>query len=46
MVGRGYLVHTSASRHGVPGLNPIAARKSYEVYPGLGILQQRITFLQ
>ena len=29
----GYLVRTSASRPGVPGLNPIAAPKSYEVYP-------------
>ena len=30
---RGYLVCTSASRPGVPGSNPIAAPKSYEVYP-------------
>ena len=30
---RGYLVRTSASRQGVPGLNPTAAPKSYEVYP-------------
>ena len=30
---RGYLVPTSASRPGVPGSNPIAAPKSYEVYP-------------
>jgi hypothetical protein len=43
---RGYLVRTSASRQGVPGSNPIAARKSYEVYPGLGILLQRIAVLQ
>ena len=35
---RGYLVRTSASRPGVPGSNPIAAPKSYEVYPDLGIL--------
>ena len=27
------MVHTSASRPGVPGSNPIAAPKSYEVYP-------------
>ena len=31
--GRGYLVRTSASRLGVPGSNPIASPKSYEVYP-------------
>ena len=30
---RGYLVRTLASRPGVPGSNPIAAPKSYEVYP-------------
>ena len=42
----GYLVRTLASCPGVPGSNPIAARKSYEVYPGLGILQQRIAVLQ
>ena len=35
----GYVVSTSAFRQGVPGSNPIAARKSFEVYPGLGILQ-------
>ena len=35
---RGYLVRTSASCPGVPGSNPIAAPKSYEVYPDLGIL--------
>ena len=35
----GYVVRTSASRQGDPGSNPIAARKSCEVYPGLGILQ-------
>ena len=35
----GYVVSTSAFRQGVPGSNPIAARKSCEVYPGLGILQ-------
>ena len=29
----GYLVCTSASRPRVPGSNPIAALKSYEVYP-------------
>ena len=34
----GYLVRTSASRPRVPGSNPIAAPKSCEVYPGLGIL--------
>ena len=34
-----YLVCTSAFRQGVLGSNPIAARKSREVYPGLGILQ-------
>ena len=38
MSERGYLVRTSASRPGVPGSNPIAASKSCEVYPGLGIL--------
>ena len=32
----GYLIPTSASRQGVPGSNTIAARKSCEVYPGLG----------
>ena len=42
----GYLVHTSASRQGVLGLNPIAARKSYKVYPGLGILQKWVAVLQ
>ena len=36
---RGYLVPTLASRLGVPGSNPMAALKSCEVYPGLGILQ-------
>ena len=36
---RGFLVHTSAFHQGVLGSNPIAARKSCEVYPGLGILQ-------
>ena len=41
-VKRGYLVRTSASRPGVPGSNPIAALKSYEVYPGLGILHLKI----
>ena len=35
----GYVVRTSASHRGDPGSNPIAARKSCEVYPGLGILQ-------
>ena len=35
----GYVVSTSAFRQGVPGSNPIEARKSCEVYPGLGILQ-------
>ena len=35
----GYVVSTSAFRQGDPGSNPIAARKSCEVYPGLGILQ-------
>ena len=35
----GYVVCTSASRQGDPGSNPIAAWKSCEVYPGLGILQ-------
>ena len=30
---RGYMVRTLASRPGVPGSNPIAAPKSYEVYP-------------
>ena len=35
---RGYLVRTLASCPGVPGSNPIAAPKSYEVYPDLGIL--------
>ena len=35
----GYVVGTSAFRQGDPGSNPIAARKSCEVYPGLGILQ-------
>ena len=35
----GYVVRTSASRQGDPGSNPIAAWKSCEVYPGLGILQ-------
>ena len=35
----GYVVGTSASHRGDPGSNPIAARKSCEVYPGLGILQ-------
>ena len=39
---RGYLVCTSASRLGVPGSNPIAAPKSYKVYPGLGILHLKI----
>ena len=29
----GYLVHTLASRPGVPGSNPIAAPKPCEVYP-------------
>ena len=35
----GYVVRISAFRQGVPGSNPIAAWKSCEVYPGLGILQ-------
>ena len=35
----GYVVSALASRQGDPGSNPIAARKSCEVYPGLGILQ-------
>ena len=35
----GYVVSTLASRQGDPGSNPIAARKSCEVYPGWGILQ-------
>ena len=35
----GYVVSTLASRQGDPGSNPKAARKSCEVYPGLGILQ-------
>ena len=35
----GYVVSTSAFRQGDPGSNPRAARKSCEVYPGLGILQ-------
>ena len=35
----GYVVSTSAFRQGDPGSNPIAARKSCEVYPGLGVLQ-------
>ena len=35
----GYVVSTSAFCQGDPGSNPIAARKSCEVYPGLGILQ-------
>ena len=35
----GYVVSTLASRQGDPGSNPRAARKSCEVYPGLGILQ-------
>ena len=43
---RGYLVRTSASRPGVPGSNPIAAPKSYEVYPGLGILNLKIADLE
>ena len=34
----GYVVCTSASRQGDLGSNPIAAQKSCEVYPGLGIL--------
>ena len=33
------MVSTLASRQGDPGSNPRAARKSCEVYPGLGILQ-------
>ena len=41
---RGYLVRTLASRPGVPGSNPIAAPKSYEVYPGLGILHEEVFF--
>ena len=41
---RGYLVRTLASRPGVPGSNPIAAPKSNEVYPGLGILQEEVFF--
>ena len=35
----GYVVSTLASRQGDLGSNPRAARKSCEVYPGLGILQ-------
>ena len=35
----GYVVSTLASRQGDQGSNPRAARKSCEVYPGLGILQ-------
>ena len=35
----GNVVSTLASRQGDPGSNPRAARKSCEVYPGLGILQ-------
>ena len=35
----GYVVSTLASGQGDPGSNPRAARKSCEVYPGLGILQ-------
>ena len=35
----GYVVSTSAFRQGDLGSNPIAARKSCEVYPALGILQ-------
>ena len=35
----GYVVSTSAFRQGDPGSNPITARKSCEVYPGLDILQ-------
>ena len=35
----GYVVSTLASCQGDPGSNPRAARKSCEVYPGLGILQ-------
>ena len=34
----GYVVSISAFRQGDPGSNPIAARKSCEVYPGLGTL--------
>ena len=30
---RGYLVRTLASCPGVPGSNPIAAPKSYKIYP-------------
>ena len=36
---RGYLIGTSASRQGVLDSNLIAAPKSCEVYPGLGILR-------
>ena len=42
----GYLVRTSASRPGVPGSNLIAAPKSYEVYPGLGIPHLKIADLE
>ena len=35
----GYVVGTSAFCQGDLGSNPILARKSCEVYPGLGILQ-------
>ena len=41
---RGYLVRTLASRPGVPGSNLIAAPKSSEVYPSLGILQEEVFF--
>ena len=41
----GYVVSTLASRQGDPGSNPRAARKSCEVYPGLGILQTPVESL-
>ena len=41
---RGYLVRTLASHPGVPGSNLIAAPKSSEVYPSLGILQEEVFF--
>ena len=36
---RGVLDRASAFRQEIPGLNPVAAPKSCEVCPGLGILQ-------
>ena len=38
---RSYLVRILTFRLGVPGSNQIAAPKSYEVYPGLGILRSQ-----